>query len=329
MTDTADLSSSPEALLTNIIALTEQRDLQSLEYSLFSALHDILEPALLLAAEWTDDSPHYHVVREATRPARPPDSVMAEARTQQEDFRPLGRIDGLDWLVMVIQSLSETAHRVVVLGLADATPAEVRMARGMLRVYQNFVGLLNDSEKDALTGLMNRKRLDKHLSELLSARREGRRGDDYLRRDFLAMVDIDHFKAVNDTHGHLIGDEVLLRISNLLRQSLRDKDGCYRFGGEEFIVLLSDIGREQALMVLERLRNRVAGQEFPSVGHVTISIGLAQIHNQPLPSRIIEEADQALYHAKRQGRDQLQEFQTLSESQQTPTPPAPPSLELF
>lgn len=329
MTEHAEPSPSPEALLTNIIALTEQRDQLSLEYSLFMALEDILEPAALLMAEWTDGQAAHRVVRESARRFQPSPTLMELARTGRGDFRNLGRFDGLEWLVMGVAAMGEDTRRALLLGLLAGNPAEMRMARGMLRVYQNFVNLLNDTEKDTLTGLMNRKRLEKDLCELIGARREGRRGDDHLRRDFLAMVDIDHFKAVNDHHGHLIGDEVLLRFSNTLRESLRDRDRCYRFGGEEFIVLLSDLGREQALMVLERLRSRVAAQEFPSAGHLTISIGLTQINSQSLLDKVIEQADQALYFAKSQGRDQLQEYQTLSAGQQAGTPSASPPLELF
>ena len=329
MTDASDQNPRPEALLTNIIALTEQRDQLSLEHSLFMALEDILEPVALLMAEWTDGNPTHRVVRESVRRFQPSATVMAQARQAGEDFRPLGRVDGLEWLVMGVAATGNEAQRVLVLGLDDAHPDVTGMARGMLRVYQNFMRLLNDSEKDTLTGLMNRRRLEKDLCELLGARREGRRGDDHLRRDFLALVDIDHFKSVNDRHGHLVGDEVLLRFSNILRESLRDRDRCYRFGGEEFIVLLSDLGREQALMVLERLRSRVASQEFPSAGHLTISIGLAQIDSQNLPEKIVGQADQALYYAKNPGRDQLQEYQTLSAGQQARTPPESPPLELF
>jgi diguanylate cyclase (GGDEF)-like protein len=203
------------------------------------------------------------------------------------------------------------------------------MARGMLRVYQNFVRLLNDSEKDTLTGLMNRKRLEKHLVELLASRRQGRRGEDRLSNDFLAVLDIDHFKAVNDNHGHLIGDEVLLVFANVMRRSLRDDDRCYRYGGEEFIVLLRDMDREQANSALERLRGRVSRHAFPQIGHLTVSIGFSLIDDQTIPSRVIEEADRALYYAKSHGRDQVREFQALIQSGEVRMPDTSGTVELF
>lgn len=329
MTSSLDLSATSEALLTNIIALTEQRDQLSLEYSLFLALESILEPTALLALEWTGESETFQVVHESESLPRPPESVLVAAHALSGDFRHLGVVEGTDWLVTTIVAMSDNAHRILVLGLREWNESDLRMARGMLQVYRNFVDLLNDSEKDTLTGLMNRRRLEKHLAELLAARRNGRRGDDHLRRDFLAVLDIDRFKVVNDTYGHLIGDEVLLLFANIMRQSLRDEDRCYRYGGEEFIVLLGNISRDNALMVLERLRGNVANHVFPQVGHITVSTGMTMVENQALPSRIIEEADRALYYAKGHGRNQVREYQTLVDAGEIQLQDISGTVELF
>lgn len=329
MTSSLDLSSTSEALLTNIITLTEQRDQLSLEYSLFLALEGILEPTALIALEWTAGDGDSRIVHEKPGIPRPPESVLAMARAASEDFQHLGVVEGADWLVMSIEAMTENARRVLVLGMKAWDKTDMRMARGMLRVYQNFMALLNDSEKDTLTGLMNRRRLEKHLAELLTARRNGRRGDDHLRRDFLAVLDIDRFKTVNDNFGHLIGDEVLLLFANVMRQSLRDEDRCYRYGGEEFIVLLGNIGRDHALMVLERLRINVANHEFPQVGHISVSIGLTLVENQSLPSGIIEEADRALYYAKSHGRNQVREYQALVDAGEARVAEISGTVELF
>jgi len=241
----------------------------------------------------------------------------------------LGMREGLDWLLLGIEAMVENGRRVLILGLSGWSQNDLRMARGMLRVYQNFTQLLNDSEKDTLTGLMNRRRLEKHLAELLAARRLGRRDYDTQRQDYLAVLDIDRFKAVNDNFGHLIGDEVLLLFANVMRQSLRDEDRCYRYGGEEFIVLLREINRDQALMVLERLRAKVASHIFPQVGHITVSIGVTLVEHQQLPPQIIEEADRALYYAKGHGRDQVREFQALIQAGEIEVPDVSGSVELF
>lgn len=329
MTTLPELSDASEALLTNIITLTEQRDQLSLEYSLFTALEDILEPSHLLGVEWPESGDAGQVVHENPRMARPSAEVLDAARQGNGDFLPLGRMGEADWLSLGIEAMTENARRRLVLGMPQWREADLNMARGMLRVYQNFVRLLNDSEKDTLTGLMNRRRLEKHLAEVLASRRLGRRDHDQDRRDFLAVLDIDRFKAVNDTYGHLIGDEVLLLFANVMRQTLRDEDRCYRYGGEEFIVLLRDIEREYALAVMERLRRAVSNHAFPQVGHITVSIGLTLIEHQHLPPQIIEEADRALYYAKTHGRDQVREFQALVAAGEVEVPDVSGSVELF
>ncbi len=329
MTALPETPDASEALLTNIITLTEQRDQHSLEYSLFQALEDILEPQSLLGLEWQEAGGDFLVVHESPRLPRPPHEVLRAARKREQAFEHLGRLEGQDWLCLGIDTMADSPRRQLILGLAEWRQAELRIARGMLRVYQNFMRLLNDSEKDILTGLMNRRRLERHLADLLAASRLGRRDHDRDRRDYLAVLDIDHFKAVNDTHGHLIGDEVLLLFANVLRQTLRDEDRCYRYGGEEFIVLLRDIGREYALTVMERLRRAVSNHAFPQVGHITVSIGLTQIEHQRLPTQVIEEADRALYYAKNHGRDQVREFRALLAAGEIQVSDVSGSVELF
>lgn len=329
MTGTCDKPPCSETLLSNIIALTAQRDQLSLEVSLFQAFEDIFQPVALISLEWPLNSESFQVIHESPRAFSLPDAVTEAARVQTMAVRHLADQDGIDYLLMRIEAMADHAHRVLVLGKKSWSTTDLRMAQGMFRVYQNFVELLNDSEKDTLTGLMNRKRLEKHLSEALSSRQEGRRGNDRLRKDYLAVLDIDHFKTVNDTFGHLIGDEVLLAFANIMRRSLRDGDRCYRYGGEEFIILLRDMRREQVKAVLERLRGHVANHVFPQAMHITVSIGFSQIEGQQFPSEIVEEADRALYYAKNHGRDQVRDFQALLKAGEIDMPEASGSVELF
>ena len=121
----------------------------------------------------------------------------------------------------------------------------------------------------------------------------------------LAVLDIDHFKRINDRLGHLYGDEVLLLFSRLMRECFRDNDLLFRFGGEEFVVVLHDIARSQAAAVFERFRRKLEGRAFPQVGTVTVSTGFVAIGAQDLPSTIIQQADAALYHAKHTGRNRV------------------------
>jgi diguanylate cyclase (GGDEF)-like protein len=117
------------------------------------------------------------------------------------------------------------------------------------------------------------------------------------------VVDIDHFKRVNDSHGHLIGDEVLLLVAQLMRQTFRHGDRIYRFGGEEFVVLLRCPQAQSARVAFERLRLRIGAHDFPQVGQLTVSIGYTAVDADDTPSAAFERADLAVYEAKNAGRN--------------------------
>jgi diguanylate cyclase (GGDEF)-like protein len=129
--------------------------------------------------------------------------------------------------------------------------------------------------------------------------------------NWLAVADIDHFKQVNDTYGHIIGDEVLLLVAQLMRQSFRLGDQLFRFGGEEFVTVLQPVTQDDAQMVLDRFRHNLKNYEFPIVGRVTISIGFTQIHPIDTPTELVGRADQALYFAKQNGRDRVVSYEFL------------------
>jgi diguanylate cyclase (GGDEF)-like protein len=124
------------------------------------------------------------------------------------------------------------------------------------------------------------------------------------RSQWLAVVDIDHFKRVNDKFGHLYGDEVLILVANILRASFRSHDRVFRFGGEEFVILLRSATLVDARMIFERFRASVENYAIPQVGKVTVSIGFASIGVET-PVVILGHADQALYHAKENGRNRV------------------------
>ena len=133
----------------------------------------------------------------------------------------------------------------------------------------------------------------------------GRRGCGPSLGTWLGVIDIDHFKRVNDSFGHLIGDEVLLLLSRLMRASFRFHDRLYRFGGEEFVVLMRCHSDADAAHALERLRHHTEAYGFPQVGRITISIGFTQVVPSDTPSGAFERADKAVYHAKEHGRNRV------------------------
>ena len=192
----------------------------------------------------------------------------------------------------------------------------------MLKIHRNFLSLLDYSERDTLTGLLNRKSFDETFlrATALEATRiyglplpEGRRRSK-VRRHWLGVVDIDHFKRVNDEHGHLIGDEVLLLVARIMRSTFRFDDRLYRFGGEEFVVLLTAPDDDAARIAFERLRTNLAEYRFPRVGHVSGSIGYSDVRPGDTPQAAFERADRAVYHAKAHGRNQVQSQARLVEA---------------
>jgi len=189
----------------------------------------------------------------------------------------------------------------------DDGPAEIAQVReGFRRMVAQLAAEREASEADALTGLYNRRRLDADLE------REAAAHDRAGRPLSLLLVDLDHFKRVNDTLGHAAGDAVLRRVGALLTADRRAGDSAYRYGGEEFAVLLRDTGTVEAAWVAERLRARVAlglltdgvagGGRVP----VTCSIGVAQMAGRGGgPDEALNRADQALYGAKAAGRNRV------------------------
>ncbi|MGV1036949.1 MAG: GGDEF domain-containing protein [Candidatus Nanopelagicales bacterium] len=155
------------------------------------------------------------------------------------------------------------------------------------------------AETDSLTQLSNRMRLDDALTYEL------RRGQRRRVPLSIIMLDIDHFKRVNDDYGHPVGDEVLTAIAQTLRVSLRSTDTIGRWGGEEFLVILPSTTTAQSLEVAEKIRAAVESRDFEVAGHLTVSLGVTSSVDGDSPGRIVNRADEALYQAKWGGRNKV------------------------
>jgi diguanylate cyclase (GGDEF)-like protein len=129
------------------------------------------------------------------------------------------------------------------------------------------------------------------------------------------MIDLDHFKQVNDSYGHLNGDAVLAELATLLTAAARESDVCARYGGEEFGIILHETTETGARTLAERIRAKVAAATFPGGLKLTISIGVAATAEPALFTSLMERADQALYAAKQNGRNQVR----VSDMKATPS----------
>lgn len=201
-----------------------------------------------------------------------------------------------------------------VLAIDADTPVPSRdadLVHGILQIAKNHLALLDYGELDTLTGLLNRKTIESRFEKLRQRlARSGERGNAD-ESCWLALIDIDRFKVINDTYGHLFGDEVLLLVSQDIKRSFRGADQLFRFGGEEFMVVLDRASDDGAQIALERLRATIEARQFPQVGRVTVSLGYTRIDARDTASRSVERADAALYFAKGHGRNNLRNYEAL------------------
>ncbi len=200
-------------------------------------------------------------------------------------------------------------HRRNLPRLYDITPIiHNNLLRILCRRIRSGNNSLLHSERnahiDSLTGIPNRRWLD------YAFQRERQQCDEKNVPLCLIMLDVDHFKAYNDTYGHIAGDSVLQFTALQLRKHLRPHDSIARFGGEEFVVLLPNTTLPEAYEVAERLRECLADLKElpntqPSLPCITISLGVAVLSKQDVLASLLEKADKALYQAKQQGRNQV------------------------
>lgn len=197
--------------------------------------------------------------------------------------------------------------------LAHATLREITLRQALVRLAEanrllaeemRKVGVLNErlselAHTDALTALYNRRAYDQELT------REWRRVQRNGAALSVLLIDADHFKSINDQHGHAVGDRVLQALAALIQRSAREIDVAARIGGEEFAVLLSDTGATSALNVAERIRSQIAQSDTMPVTGVTVSIGVATLAAEESAASLQHRADQALYMAKSQGRNRV------------------------
>ena len=173
------------------------------------------------------------------------------------------------------------------------------------RLRENLHLSMRLATTDAVTGLYNRHYMASHLDTLVKGLA------DTSKKLSVALLDIDHFKQVNDTYGHKAGDDVLHDFADRVARNVRGVDLAARYGGEEFVVIMPETGTDQAEIIAERLREAIAEEPFTISGsddklEITVSIGLACCDaTTKSSSEILEKADQALYRAKDQGRNQV------------------------
>ncbi|MGX0960127.1 diguanylate cyclase (GGDEF)-like protein [Bradyrhizobium japonicum] len=214
----------------------------------------------------------------------------------------LARQSGSAEVVQLSRALRSLLRRI---GLAEerTKEAELRATENAMQLQEDMLKLRHLADTDFMTGLMNRRSFLAVADDTVAYCRR------YKRNMATLMIDIDHFKKINDTHGHAAGDDAIKRVAEIVSQSIRTTDKAARFGGEEFVVLLREIDQETAILLADRIRTSI---ESARVTHenlvipITVSVGLALFDESDRDVQdIIERADQGLYVAKKTGRNRI------------------------
>jgi len=182
----------------------------------------------------------------------------------------------------------------------------------LLKICTNVFRSLHEKGYDPLTRILNRQAFDQVTSDIRY--NENPSPDSGTEKQFkaIAILDIDKFKAINDNYGHAIGDETLVLFAQAIRSVLRQEDLFFRYGGEEFVVLIKEKSdSEQAHTALERCRHAIEEKRFPQVGSVTVSIGYADLNPEAHFADVLSKADKALYYIKNNGRNNVESYEEL------------------
>ncbi|NVO06894.1 MAG: GGDEF domain-containing protein [Rhodoferax sp.] len=316
-------------LLDQLVSLTGIRDLELLETSLLQTLNGFIHPTGLalyklssrgeMRSQLVYGDDHCRVVRENFEVRPELTQAFLEHQTGDKARNQIAVEDGVLTVMTVMDSRSTTTY-LVISSAAALRDMDGHMIDGMLQIYRNFCQLLQESQTDSLTGLANRKTFDECFSRVYELQPFGdsectvevdHRQPKEQATYWLSMVDIDHFKSVNDRFGHLYGDEVLILLAHLLKNALRNDDLVFRFGGEEFVLMIRCNGREEAAGLLERLRKSVESQDIPQVGQVTISLGATEMMRNTFAGTLLDYADKALYYSQQNGRNRLTFFEDM------------------
>ena len=322
-----------DKLLSHIERITGERDRPQINVALAHAMRDLLgigsvsiltllqapgEAFVWPAASVDEVGPHIH-----------DDGLAVPSSMESIDYYPqllaclqsgVRNISGEDTVFPISKTTGSVSGFVMVTG-KRLDDQQLAIATHLLAIFTNVLSLLDYSEIDTLTGLLNRKTFDRHLMRILySLSSDDDRNVKALRLPrrrhartafvdyWLAVVDVDHFKCVNDNFGHLIGDEMLLLIATLMKASFRAHDQLFRFGGEEFVALLKPTEEFNAHAIFERFRAEVEAFNFPQAGRLTVSIGYVRVKRHAQPSLVLEHADAALYWAKAHGRNRVVQY---------------------
>lgn len=313
-------------LLDKIVGLTSLRDVELLEFSLLKTIHGHIRPTKLsliklnkrnrpiMKTDFIGD--HCEIKHDGIQLQQDLELALENLTHSDSPSYFARTINGVINVHLLQQTSRDTAY-LVILSETEISKLDNYLLDGFIQVHRNFCELLMESQTDELTGLANRKTFEDNIAKIHDMVLPESNDFPHDKRDgdagqfWLAMIDVDHFKRVNDQFGHLYGDEVLILIAQLLKSCFREDDFVFRFGGEEFVAIVRTPDRDGCEVMLNRLRETVSEKEFPGVGNITISIGAVEMKPDIFHVTLLDYADQALYQSKNNGRNQVTFFDDM------------------
>lgn len=232
---------------------------------------------------------------------------------KNEDYQDLLKNDKQQ-TVFPIHNIANI-QRTLVIDWQNIHPENWAYILSLLKVYSNLLKIIDEKDRDQLTGLLNRHTFDNNLENIINhSKQQSKKARNNDKNSWIAILDIDHFKQVNDRYGHIMGDEVLLLFSRFMLSSFRYSDILFRFGGKEFIIILTGCDRKGAEIAFNRFRKIIENHVFPQVGKVTVSTGYILLDTIQSPNILLDQADQALYYAKKTGRNKVVYYNAIASS---------------
>jgi diguanylate cyclase (GGDEF)-like protein len=324
-------------LIKAVEHVTSNRNIERLEPSILEVLIDVLRPRLVRIFHLLRDLDGLRVRRGmegdvgGVRPATSADACMhwprLEAFPEQKALLERNCSGPIASTVIdFVRTLQPISNGREVIGWveidtdAPLSSAHAKLLAGLLKINARHLAIVDANRHDPLTGLLHRKAFEEAFVKLYApAERllEARRDDDRRRPPtddhhyWLGVVDVDHFKRINDRFGHLHGDEALILLARTMQTTFRATDLLFRFGGEEFAILLDKIRVIDVRSVFERFRTRVESLILPQIGHIAVSLGYTMIRPEDNPIEVFQRADEALHYAKHNGRNRVCSYERL------------------
>lgn len=313
-------------LLNSIIKITKNRDVESLEYTIISTIQEFItcseitiykdlsieeEPTIERSASVQFSGTKEFTFFNKTLVDTPDPELISCLRSSCIITEKSADNKEHRWLPICVK---DKAVGAIVIISEHLESEEQVLLNAFCRIFENYLSILHESETDTLTGLLNRQTFDQKLKLLLEKqlmnkhktdKKNDQRDQNISTSSWLAILDIDNFKMINDQYGHVCGDEVLLVLAQKMKAFFRSTDLIFRFGGEEFVIVFEPTDLKSIEKRLNTFLELIREANFPFIPQLTLSIGFAKISPYDFPISVIENADKALYYAKQNGRDQL------------------------